>query len=409
MLRGSRPGERRGGRGRGTPNRRTILRDRILSIGLEHPTASRRAFLFKLVKDRKLPADTRMAVAPKCFPAKRTRSPLKRRPRASAGTGAQEAVAQAGSALASEDWQTLVLVRAGQDFSPQGLDALLGIVQDAAADSKMRRKAARKIAEFLLPKIPKKPKVLPDEYGFVVSPKLASTYRDIHLELRPLSLVNERTRKIPAIADKIKKLKARSDAILRRLQVPCPTRYGVEQAAKDLGQLMKFTELRDNDTTLSEGQLAEEAHVKVRFDVLAASPEMVARRRRKALADAEWRFKIGRATGDFYAPPLSRQEQHELEFLRRLFPEPEPKLKLSEIDFDSEENFDMLDGHPFRDELPAGDGNFYPPDSKLRPPNIRYVIFHGLEQPADVADVLAKTADGPPVSPVGPAPTTDPI
>src|ERR1700751_5973428 len=58
MLRGSRPGERRGGRKQGAPNRRTILRDRILSIGLDHPSASQRAFLFKLVKDRKLPADT---------------------------------------------------------------------------------------------------------------------------------------------------------------------------------------------------------------------------------------------------------------------------------------------------------------------------------------------------------------
>jgi hypothetical protein len=61
MLRGSRPGERRGGRTQGTPNQRTILRDRILSIGLDHPAASQRAFLLKLVKDRKLPADTRMA------------------------------------------------------------------------------------------------------------------------------------------------------------------------------------------------------------------------------------------------------------------------------------------------------------------------------------------------------------
>ena len=52
----------------------TILRDRILSIGLDHPAASQRAFLLKLVKDRKLPADTRMEVAPKCFPPKRTRS-----------------------------------------------------------------------------------------------------------------------------------------------------------------------------------------------------------------------------------------------------------------------------------------------------------------------------------------------
>jgi len=61
MLRGSRPGERRGGRSRGTANRRTLLRDRILAIGLDHPAASQRALLRKLVKDRQLPADTRIA------------------------------------------------------------------------------------------------------------------------------------------------------------------------------------------------------------------------------------------------------------------------------------------------------------------------------------------------------------
>jgi hypothetical protein len=51
-------------------NQRTILRDRILAIGLDAPAASQRAFLLKLVKDRKLPAETRMAVAPQCFPPK---------------------------------------------------------------------------------------------------------------------------------------------------------------------------------------------------------------------------------------------------------------------------------------------------------------------------------------------------
>jgi len=63
MLRGSKRGERRGGRKRHTPNRRTILTDRILALGLDHPAASQRALLLMLVKDQNLPADTRMAVA----------------------------------------------------------------------------------------------------------------------------------------------------------------------------------------------------------------------------------------------------------------------------------------------------------------------------------------------------------
>jgi hypothetical protein len=187
MLRGSRPGERRGGRKRDTPNRRTILRDRILSIGLDHPAASQRAFLVKLVKDRKLPADTRMAVAPQCFPPKRTRSLRTGRPRALGGSPtaiAQEALAPAGSAVAFKGSQVPAVVSAIRDWTPQALDALFGVVQDATANPKARRKAALKIAQFLLPKAGKKAKVIPDEYGFSIDPNLASAYRDIQLELR---------------------------------------------------------------------------------------------------------------------------------------------------------------------------------------------------------------------------------
>jgi len=236
MLRGSRPGERRGGRKQGTPNRRTILRDRILALGSDHPAASQRALLLKLVKDRKLPAETRMAVAPQCFPPKRRRSVRTARPRALVGsTIAQEALATEGAAVAKGS-QTPAGVLAIRDWNPQVLDALFGIVQDATANPEVRRKAALKIAEFLLPKAGKKAKVIPDEYGFSIDPNLASAYRDIQRELR--ALANEPTRKIPAIAEKIKKLAERSAAIRRRCQVPCPSKYGDKEAAKDSVRLI---------------------------------------------------------------------------------------------------------------------------------------------------------------------------
>ena len=42
--------------------------------------------------------------------------------------------------------------------------------------------------------------------------------------------LSNRRGKIPAIAAKIKKLEARSAAIIRRLQVPYPTKYGEREA-----------------------------------------------------------------------------------------------------------------------------------------------------------------------------------
>jgi hypothetical protein len=392
MLRGSRPGERRGGRKRGTSNRRTILRDRILSIGSDQPAASQHAFLVKLVKDRKLPADTRMAVAPNCFPPKRTRSSRAGRPRALAGhrtTIGPEALGTERSAVASKGSQTPALVPAIRDWSPQALDALFGVVQDATAHPEARRKAALKIAEFLLPKAAKKAKVSPDEYGFSINPNLISAYRDIQLELRAL----EPTRKIPAIAEKIKKLEARCDAIRRRFQMPCPTKYGEKEAAKDCDRLIEFAALREDGTALTEAQKAEEAHLRARLVVLSASPESIARRRRAALQDAERRFKKSRLTGEFYAAPLSRKDRNDLKLSRRLYPE--PKRNLSELDDDGLETYR---DHPFADELPAPDGNFYPRHSNLRPAGA-----------AD--DLLVQAGDGPPISPVLPcnAPATDPV
>src|ERR1700692_4830314 len=68
VPRGSMPGERRGGRTRATPNRRTILADRIVVVLAGCAMASQKQCLSKLVNDAQLPADIRMAIAQKAFP-----------------------------------------------------------------------------------------------------------------------------------------------------------------------------------------------------------------------------------------------------------------------------------------------------------------------------------------------------
>jgi hypothetical protein len=136
---------RRGGRKRDTPNRRTIRRDRILSIGLDHPAASQRAFLLKLVKDRKLPADTRMAVAPKCFPPKPTRSFRTGRPPALAGS--RTPLRRRLSPQGALRWRLRARKRP-QWFRPSetGIlgrsNALFGVVQDRSYRSAEGRRSA---------------------------------------------------------------------------------------------------------------------------------------------------------------------------------------------------------------------------------------------------------------------------
>src|SRR5579863_4316392 len=249
MLRGSKPGERRGGRKRGTPNRRMILTDRILSIGLDCPTAPRSEFLLRLVSDPKLPADIRTAVAPRCFPARQTSS---RRGRPAKESAVAATTSQSGTAPL-------------RDWRPQALDALRSIVQDATADNNARRKAALKYAQFLLPTTPKQPKAQIDQYGFRISWKAFNAYRDIGSKLRAFRKEQQKTRAAPEVARQIAQLKAKSDAILERCDGLDPSKYSVEAGAKDFSRLMEFADLRGDGVVLSEAQEIEETRIWMRI------------------------------------------------------------------------------------------------------------------------------------------------
>ncbi len=142
--------------------------------------------------------------------------------------------------------------------------------------------------------------------------------------------------------------------------------------------------------------------------MFAVSPELIARNRRQALQDAEVRFERNRSTGASFAAPPTRKDRNDLKLLRRLYPKfhPDENLeersksdrKVPEPDFDDSQFaafYDELSWYqPFRNELPAPDGNFYPPASKLRPP---------------AEDLLVKVADGAAMLPVSPTAASDPI
>ena len=90
MPRGSKPGERRGGRQRATPNKRTVLRERLLAIASANPTAAAHEVLLSLVNDPALPVDTRLAIGRRIFRDDRPGSLAERskqRPRDSKAAG----------------------------------------------------------------------------------------------------------------------------------------------------------------------------------------------------------------------------------------------------------------------------------------------------------------------------------
>jgi hypothetical protein len=333
MPRGSKPGERRGGRQRATPNKRTVLSERLLAIASANPTAAAHEFLLNLVNDPALPADTRLAIGRTIFRDDRPGSVAERskqRPRDSKPRTATTSVANVGLAILPT------------------LDLLLRMAQDATATPMERRKAAAEAARFLLPKkpVPKKArrgKFPPDEYGFSVDPNLARELRDAKLQLGCLRRSSKKLTPY-AVAQKASKLHARIKEIQESLQSPCPSKYrltysvdGAEvpgEIVRDNERLTILLKRRAEKKTFTAEEDLEEAIRTARYQSFLVSPEVAAGKRVTELRQKK-------RVADLGGPPLTRAEEVNLRFLGLLYPP--PRCSIDER---------SLAEHPFWD-LPA--------------------------------------------------------
>ena len=82
MPRGSRPGERRGGRQRGTPNKKTVLRNAAISAAAAGSNLSPLDLLLGLMREPKLPLELRISVAHEALPYVHSKQQDCDRPRA---------------------------------------------------------------------------------------------------------------------------------------------------------------------------------------------------------------------------------------------------------------------------------------------------------------------------------------
>jgi hypothetical protein len=320
MPRGSRPGERRGGRQRATPNKRTVLTDRILAAVSCHGTATRHELILVLVEDGALPADTRMAVARKNDPPRATNA------------------AARGAKTEAMTFETL--------------DLLLRIARDAAATPAERRKAAAQLAGYFLPKNPRgrtrRRSVFPkDEYGFAVDPVLAGELRDSQLRLDRLRRSNKLTPY--TVAQRARKIQARIRAIQQSLECPCPSKYGVNEFQRDRERLDFFHRRRESRKILAFEEEIEEAHRIARHDSFWLGPEATARRRLTELRAKK------RAADIAGGRPLTHAEKALLRCLTLLYPLRRPPSP----------NPQALAEHPFQ-ALPISEGEPSPPISDTR-------------------------------------------
>ena len=321
MPRGSKPGERRGGRERATPNKRTVLTNKILAVASGNPNATRHELLLILIKDKALPAGTRMAIARKSFPARTSRA---------IDDGAEKSVVR-----------RLRQIKAPTDLHPDPgvhrhppssnrtwpdartgpinfatLDLSLSVAQDAAATPSERHKAASELAQHFFPKTPgrnrsRRSKFLPDERGFVVDPDLARELRDSKLKLACLPLAEKLTPY--AVALRASKLQARIREIQQSLQCPCPSRYRYETVRARRGatrQVLVSGARRRSMLTLDED--TEEAVRTARYDSFWEGPEVAARQR---LAD----LCAKKRAADNQGPPLTHAQAASFRLLTLLY------------------------------------------------------------------------------------------
>jgi hypothetical protein len=369
MPRGSKPGERRGGRKRATPNKRTVLIERILAIASANPTAVAHELLLNLVDDPALPADTRLAVARKLFQADCPGSFGDRSKKSNAlkyppmGVRDGKPAEEANETSLAPKGKTLVPKAEPATFATLGL--LLRIAQDPTAAPVERRKAASEVAQHFLPKKigPKKsrrPKFPPDEYGFSVDPNLARELRDTELKLACLPVSS--TKLSPyAIAQRATKLQARIKEIQETLQCPCPSKYRLKyyvdraevdaEIVWDNDRLKILGKRRADKKMFTPVEDLEEAIRTARYDSFMQGPEMAARRRLADLLEAK------RAADKGYGSPLSAAQAADFRLLTLLYPSPKPPER-TEI---------MVVDHPFLNLPIAEDINLPSTRSPRRP------------------------------------------
>jgi hypothetical protein len=355
MPRGSKPGTKRGGRKRGTPNRRTILADRIFVAAAAHPVAGWQELLSVLMDDQALPADTRLAIAQK----PRSAAARSNKPRAK--------TTNAKSAATSSQKQAAV-----------ELDSLFRLARNASITEEERRKAAARMARVLLPATPTGDpswsRAVADEYGFVISPKIASEYRDAKLLLQKLEDSHGSIR--PGNVRQADKARARLAAIRRSLEPPPHSKYGryrsykhrrsdqpvgQDQFQQDQRRLFELAHKRRSEIGLTEEEIAEEAHRMARVDTLIYGAEGEARER---LANLERQARVAAGNRQRLEPKAMK----DLRLLRLLYWMPATFAQ------DPEQAPD----YPLRDAKPANDGNLYPYNSKLRPPPL-WIDEDGVE------------------------------
>jgi uncharacterized protein YnzC (UPF0291/DUF896 family) len=328
MPRGSKPGERRGGRQKGTPNKKTALRNAAINAAAADPNVLPLDFLLALMRERNLPLENRVIAAREALPYRHSRvrkaagdqphparygAPLSRvnlnqgsGPDRKTETDKKEtekrvsgpAPLDGGACVESKATAASDQGASGQDVSP--LDFLLGVMRDRDVAPHLRFKVASIIAPYIHPK---------QKTASIESDALAGFNIDFPMA-RELRDEEARYRRMRGNDPEWANVKARIAAIKRDLTYPPD--YGTTEVTRDSRRLGELSD-KNRSAKLTQKEDAEQAILNARVAAFKGTPEA-----EKWGSDC---FRIWQLTfRKKFRHSLTDEEQAELDSLRALHP-----------------------------------------------------------------------------------------
>jgi hypothetical protein len=317
MPRGSRPGERRGGRQRGTPNKKTLLKNAVFLAAASEPNRSPLDFMLALMRDPQVPLDLRIEMAAQTAPFVHARPEPVRKKR----PDPLDLHDRLGGSGGTED-----LKFGNLDAKPNGaedglspLDFLLGVMADPAATPRQQVKAAAIAARYKHPYAGGAEAasliVAEDKFGFKVDPELARAERDDRLRERGLGVFKERSAEGLAAKPELERIGERRAA--RLAMVKFPDGYSCGDREADKKRLQQLYSKRLSRKKLTPEEDAEEAHLAVR--VLSPEPAPTPRQR---APEMDWPMsRIDELEERVLAGDTTAADEDELQDLRSRYPE----------------------------------------------------------------------------------------
>jgi hypothetical protein len=317
-MRGSRPGERRGGRKKGTPNRKTAYLRAVAAAHSAGANVTPMDVMLAVMGDPDVALDMRVTMALKALPH------LHRKLRAGETAGVSVAQSLAlmryknfspkpqhmnGRSIATHQdcemkndgiaeyrQEPLVKSRNGTGESSASangrvapreqdkyadlmpLPFLLEVLNDAKTPANLQVKVSVATLPFTHAKQSKQEKqaVVADRYGFTIDRVLATKLRN---EIARLSVFKKRRNPSPQDPKTIQRLEEKIRAKLMTLQCPCPSRYGAGDAVNDRERTLYWGRKRRSRAKLTPNEDAEHAHVNARYWSYGFGAEAQARER----------------------------------------------------------------------------------------------------------------------------------